>query len=106
MDRKKNFEEIKPFILKVNKEFKPTQIILFGSRARGNAWNRSDYDFIIVSEKFKSVHWLKRITKVVKLWDLNQDIDILPYTKEEFEEKKENSSTIRTAVKEGITISK
>ena len=104
MDRNKNLKEIKPFIGKINKEFKPTMIILFGSRAKGNAWKRSDYDFVIVSEKFNNVHWLKRISKIIKHWDLNEDIDVLPYTQKEFEDKKENSSTVRTAIKEGIII--
>ncbi|MBS3118577.1 nucleotidyltransferase domain-containing protein [Candidatus Woesearchaeota archaeon] len=98
---KQEIKTIEPFLKLVRKKYAPEQILLFGSRARGDAWKRSDYDFIIVSSKFKGVHWLERISRLVHLWEETTDIDILPYTPEEFEEKKKNSSTVRSAVKEG-----
>lgn len=48
----------------------------------------SDYDLIIVSKKFENMHWHKRIEQIVKHWNLKEDIDVLPYTPEEFREKK------------------
>lgn len=101
---KKIPEEIKPFVSKLKHEFDPEKIILFGSRAKGKEWKKSDYDFIIVSKKFKNMHWLKRISNIVRLWDVIADIDILPYTPEEFEIKKINSSMIRSIIKQGIVI--
>jgi predicted nucleotidyltransferase len=85
----------------VKKEFAPRKILLFGSRARGEDWKWSDYDFIIVSEGFRGMHWLERISRVVRLWDLPTDIDVLPYTLEEFEDKSVNSSTVRSALRDG-----
>ena len=104
MDRKTTNPEIILFVNQVKRKYSPDKIILFGSRARNNYWKRSDYDFIIISKKFKNVHWLKRISGVVKLWNLSIDIDVLPYTPEEFEEKKTESSTVREAIKYGIEI--
>ena len=101
MDTKKIEPEVRIFIEKIKKEFKPNQILLFGSRARGDAWKQSDYDFIIVSDKFKSMPWMKRISKIVQKWDSLVDIDVLPYTLQEFTDKKINSSVVRRAVREG-----
>ncbi len=98
---KKEIRRIKPFLRRLRKEFSPAKILLFGSRARQKDWIRSDYDFIIVSDSFNGMHWLERISKVVRLWDLPVDIDVLPYTLEEFEDKSVNSSTVRSALREG-----
>lgn len=92
------------FVNKIKLKFKPAKVILFGSRARGDAWNYSDYDFIVVSDMFEKVHWLKRISALVGCWDLDRDIDVLPYTFKEFEEKKVSSSMVREAARKGIEI--
>lgn len=102
---KKQSGQVMGFVRKLNKAFSPSKVILFGSRASGDDWCRSDYDFIIVSEKFRGMHWLERIALVVQLWDSLEDIDVLPYTPEEFEEKKHNSSVVRNAVSQGMTLS-
>jgi len=104
MDKKPLEKEIKKFISKVKLELKPEKIILFGSRAKGDYWKRSDYDFIIVSPKFKGMYWLKRISKVIRLWDALADIDVLAYTPKEFEDKKKTSSVVRNAFKHGKLI--
>lgn len=75
------------FAAKVKKRFMPARVILFGSRASGTAWAYSDYDFIIVSDAFERMHWLDRISKVVKQWESDRGIDVLPYTAKEFERK-------------------
>jgi predicted nucleotidyltransferase len=98
---KKEIRSLKPVLRRLKKELSPEKILLFGSRARHEDWKRSDYDFIIVSDSFKGMHWLERIAKVVRLWDLPVDIDVLPYTLEEFEDKSVNSSTVRSALKDG-----
>ena len=99
MDQKTINKELGNFIKKVRLELTPEKIILFGSKARGDDWKRSDYDFIIVSSKFRGMHWLKRISKVVGLWNIPVGIDVLPYTPEEFEDKKKYSSIVRSALK-------
>ena len=106
MDRRKVKVDsaVRSFVVKVNKEFKPVKIILFGSRAFGEPREYSDYDFIVVSDNFKKVHWLKRIEQLVRCWESDKPIDVLPYTLEEFEEKKKESSMIREAVKKGVEV--
>lgn len=92
------------FVRRIKQQFKPTKIILFGSRAYGEAWKYSDYDFIIVSDAFEKVHWLERIARIVKYWDSDRPIDVLPYTVNEFENKKVVSGVVIEAVKRGIIV--
>lgn len=96
-----NHETIQKFIDAVQREFAPQEIILFGSRARGDHWKPSDYDFIVVSTKFSGVHWIDRMVAVQRLWDQPEDVDVLPYTPEEFEKKKNELGVVRVAVREG-----
>ncbi len=104
MDSKKIDKKLGPFLKKLEKKFQPDAVILFGSRAQGTAWKRSDYDFILVSPSFKGMHWLERISQIVNLWDLPCDIDVLPYTPQEFTKKKKESSVVRSALKHGISL--
>ena len=91
---------INRFVKKVVKQFSPQAILLFGSRARGDHLLHSDYDFIIISDKFAGVRWLHRIYAIVKLWEADENIDVLPYTPEEFAAKTVKSSIVRSAMKE------
>jgi len=45
--------EIEEFLKRVRERFEPKLILLFGSRARGEELKKSDYDLIVVSEKFR-----------------------------------------------------
>ncbi len=92
------------FIRLIRKNFKPSKIILFGSRAYGEPQVFSDYDFIIVSDEFAHVHWLDRISGIVIHWDSDKPIDVLPYTPKEFADKMVNSSFIREAARKGIEV--
>jgi hypothetical protein len=59
---------------------------------------------IIVSKKFEGVHFLERIYQLLELWDCDADVDLLPYTPEEFEEKKGQIGIVKQAVEEGIEV--
>jgi uncharacterized protein len=101
MDTIRAGEEIAGFIRTLREQYSPDQIILFGSRARGDHWKPSDYDFIVVSQRFVGVGWHDRMVQILKLWNRPEGLDVLPYTPQEFEDKKLNSSTVRSAVREG-----
>ncbi|MFQ6062723.1 MAG: nucleotidyltransferase domain-containing protein [Methanosarcinales archaeon] len=85
---KKGIEEINEFLERVKKKFRPESIILFGSRAKGDYLKHSDYDIIVVSSRFKGIHFLDRLTMLFELWDYDFNLDILAYTPKEFEETK------------------
>ena len=99
---KRRTGEIDTFLKEVRKKFDPELMILFGSRARDEALKSSDYDILIVSKKFDGIHFLDRIYRLLELWDYDWDVDLLPYTPEEFEKKKKEIGIVREAVKEGI----
>ena len=96
--------EIKGFLDKLNEKFSPELVILFGSRSRDDYLDHSDYDFIIVSDKFRGIHFLERIYELLVLWDFDEDVDFLPYTPEEFKRKKGQIGIVKHAVEEGISI--
>ena len=102
----KRIREIRDFLRKVEERFEPNKIILFGSRARGDYLKASDYDLIVVSSSFRGIHFLDRLTMLFELWDYDFDLDILAYTPEEFEEKKNEIGVVNEAVKEGIELLK
>jgi len=88
----------------ISQGFNPKALILFGSRARGESLKHSDYDFLIVSDKFKRMHPLKRMEEMELLWDEPRQADFICFTQEEFERKKKEIGITRIAVKEGVRI--
>ena len=47
----------------------------------------SDYDFIIVSDQFREMDWLDRISGIARLWEADDNIDIIPYTPKQLRER-------------------
>lgn len=94
-------EELRGFLRKVRERFGPSQVILFGSRARGEELKHSDYDLLVVSEGFEGIPFLERLSMLYELWELDEDVDFLAYTPAEFEEKKGELGVVRKAAEEG-----
>lgn len=103
MDRETT-ELVKKFTKKVKQKFKPKKIILFGSRAREDNLKESDYDFIIVSDKFEGMPIFKRMSLFYDYWESSADLEVICYTPKEFERKKKQIGIVQQAVKEGIEI--
>jgi predicted nucleotidyltransferase len=86
-------------IRRVFAPFKPLRILLFGSRARGDADNASDVDLIVVYRTPK--RFLDRLDELYEAFDLPFACDILAYTPEEFERLRRDSpflsEVLRTA---------
>lgn len=97
-------EGIRRIVDRIKNEFKPKLIILFGSRARGDYLKDSDFDLIVVSEKFKDLDFRERIVEIYKLVDEPIRLDVLCYTPEEFEKKKNQICIVKKAVEEGIQL--
>ena len=96
--------ELELYLNKLIKEIKPKLVAIIGSLARGTFGLGSDIDLIIVSNKFKGINFLKRIEKVLLEVDFDEPVDVLCYTEEEFNVKKEQLGIVNRAVKEGIVI--
>jgi predicted nucleotidyltransferase len=89
-------------IVKIFLPIKPKQIFLFGSHAKGNADQCSDFDLIIVYSTTKP--FLDRLKELYTLWTMGKGVDILAYTPSEFEEMKKHNSFVQDVIKEGILL--
>lgn len=96
---------VREFLPRLEKLYRPTLVIAFRSRARGDALEESDLDLVIVSERFRSMRFLNRIFAVDTDLDLPFGADLLCYTPEEFERKRQELGTVSAAVEEGMVLS-
>ena len=79
--------KITEIVNRIQSNFNPDSIILFGSYADGTANNNSDLDLLIISETDQPRH--RRSFEIYKsLIGSMIPIDILVYTREEFDEEK------------------
>ena len=91
--------EIREQIVSAFKSFDPERIILFGSRARRDWDEESDFDLIVVYRTAKP--FLDRLRELYLSWNIPKGVDILAYTPEEFERMVRESSFVQDAVQEG-----
>jgi predicted nucleotidyltransferase len=89
---------------KLMKEFKPDKVILFGSRAKGNAQKSSDIDLIVIAPFFKDIPFLKRMPLVLKKVPFPSHVDYICYTREEYENIKDASSVIMDAREQSVEL--
>ena len=101
--------EIEKIVKAIRRVLPDARIILFGSRARGDALRTSDIDLIIVSRAFNGTPFPERPKKILRiLWQAKAlphvDVDVLCYTPEEFERKKRELGIVREAVSYGVEL--
>jgi predicted nucleotidyltransferase len=89
---------------RLRRKFAPLKVIAFGSRVRGEALADSDLDLVLVSPKFALMRFLDRPVKVLEVLDYPGGLELLCYTPEEFESKREEMGIVRVAVTEGIEL--
>jgi predicted nucleotidyltransferase len=82
----------------------PLRAIAFGSRVRGDALSTSDLDLILISPWFASVAFLERPVAVLELLDYPGGLELLCYTPEEFEARRQELGIVRVAAEEGIAL--
>ncbi len=87
-------------------EFNPTKAYLFGSRAAGTHRPNSDYDIVLVVKSTDSTR-IQNMAKCQKLlWDLDANVDVFVYPEDEFNQLKDDFSSIpEVAVQTGQEIS-
>ena len=99
---KKRIKVLMPFLRKVEKEFHPQKVILFGSRARGDHSKESDYDLLIIADDFHNIHVHDRMTAAYQLKrNIAVAMDLICLTPEEFTTRKKKIGVIQAAAKEG-----
>ena len=70
---------------KLVEEFKPEKVLIFGSRARGDAEEHSDIDVIVISPYFADVPFVKRMPNILRKVPFLKHVDYLCYTRSEYE---------------------
>jgi predicted nucleotidyltransferase len=104
MDTQSVEQDLAPFLARLQSELQPELVLLFGSRARGDSRKYSDYDLIIVSESFQGMRWRDRVSLLIQIWNRNEMVDLVPYTRAEFNDKKDNYIAVRAAVEEAVQL--
>ena len=92
----------------VNSFLPDSKVLLFGSRARGEANNQSDYDLLIVTSDTLAprvkMNWENKIRKAL-VYSLNLPFDVILQSQSEIDEKRNLSGHIvHYAMKEAVEI--
>lgn len=89
----------------LKEEFTPSRLFLFGSRANGTARQDSDYDFVVVVKKTTKSRAENMLRASKALEHINAQVDVFVYSEKEFDEwKNELSSIPETALNTGREI--
>lgn len=98
-------KNLKNILSVLQKEFQIIDVYLFGSRAKGSASSSSDYDlFIVIKESNVTPHERAKKGREL-LWNLPHSVDLFIYTQTEFEDwKNEFSSIPYIAFHEGLRL--
>ena len=99
-------KKLNQIVKALRKEFKPSRMFLFGSRANGTHRPDSDYDFVLVvpGDRRARVRNLARGRELIRE-KFNVSADIWVYSQREFNEWKDEFSSIpETAIKTGREI--
>lgn len=88
------------------RRYNPERIILFGSYARGDVDEYSDVDVVVIKQTER--RFLERLIEVAKCLDNDLGrVDVLVYTREEFEEMKQSGNPfIEKVLTEGRVVYK
>lgn len=105
---KEIMELVRMFKAGIKEKFAVDSLILFGSAARGKMTEHSDVDIIVVSRKYSSRHFFSICPLLYDAWHIKQKIqmpvDILLYSREEFEKLSKEVSIVSEAIREGKRI--
>lgn len=100
--------EIKKSVLKFIwsiRDFKIKEVVIFGSRIKGDYLENSDLDLILISDDFEGLSFTDRITNIYRYydnWTADFPLEILCYTQEEFNRKKKLPGIVRDASRNGL----
>ena len=95
------------FAERVREQIGAQRVLLFGSRARGQAGRDSDYDLIVVSPRFASVEPPRRAIGLRQLWyDVGGEgpMDLIYLTPEEFAETQQRITLVAAVLPEAIEL--
>ena len=95
------------FAIRLEDAIGAERVLLFGSRARGDARADSDYDILVVSAKFRGVSRLERPVPLYELFyesGIHAPVDIFCLTPEEFEWASNHITLVNAVLPEAIDL--
>ena len=104
MDKEKYLKKLSEFKKLLGEKLSINHMILFGSRARGNFREDSDFDLIVVSDAFEGEKSFRRAIGFYEYWNIDSPVDFICLTNEELEKKRKEVGIISQALKEGVII--
>jgi len=92
------------FARALKKRMEIERLILFGSRARGDHFTTSDFDFVLVSEDFSGVPFVRRSSSLYALWTSRCDVEVLCYTPGEWRKLENKRGILLNSHRQGIRL--
>ena len=92
---------LEEIVARIRRASRPQRIILFGSRARGEARPNSDYDLLVIQESDEP-RYQRAAPLYTALADLPAEVEVLVYTPDEvWEWSGVPQAFVTTAIREG-----
>jgi len=84
--------------------YRPTRVLVFGSRAQGTPLKESDLDLVVVSKSFEGIPFIQRTHHLIWTLRVPFAIEVLCYTPGEYERKRKEIGIVRLASEEGVDL--
>lgn len=98
-------EKLKIILERLIPEFQPTKIFLFGSRSKGTSKVDSDYDLLLIVKNSELSRHERMTHALMALWGCGVKVDVFIYTENEFNDWKDEFSSIpHTVATEGLEL--
>lgn len=95
---------VRDIVRRIVETAQPEKVILFGSRARGDARPNSDFDVLVIKPSDEP-RYRRSFPIYVALADLPVEVEVMVYTPEEVREWSQvPQAFVTTAVREGTTV--
>lgn len=86
------------------RRYRPQLVLVFGSRARGEALAESGLDLLVVSDRFRGMPFLEQASTLLADLDLPFAADVLCYTPEELARKRREHGIVSLALEGGVAL--
>jgi predicted nucleotidyltransferase len=98
-----NDDLVRAIVRRIVDTAQPEKVILFGSRARGDARTDSDFDVLVIRHSDEP-RYRRSVPLYAALADLPVEVEVMVYTPKEVEEWSEvPQAFVTTALREGTT---
>lgn len=97
-------EALKSFKRRVKERYPDSTVYLFGSRARDDHMESSDYDILVIADSFTNQNPVRRREDLYAYWDGDHHADIIAYTEAEFAERSKKITVAREAQQDMVEL--